>query len=189
MRLIWMILGLALFFALLSGCAGVRVGRMVEPAPAAELPLPSATPRATRTPTPTSPPVQADLPTITPTPTAALTATLPVDITGAELLAFAWYDDYDMMLAFQFPGPVQPEQVRVQMERKEFACQVVPQFPDRLYCKGQGSKVLAWAWVRLFPAGSIRPVLEQRVWVPYFTNDYSQTFQDEFGAVFPAYEP
>jgi hypothetical protein len=49
--------------------------------------------------------------------------------------------------------------------------------------------VLTLAWIHVFPADSNQPIYEERVWIPYFNNDYSKRFDDDFGAVFPAYAP
>jgi hypothetical protein len=90
-----------------------------------------------------------------------------------KLTGLAWLQNYDLLLSFDFPTPVQPDAYRVTLEDKPYACQVLAQYPRRLYCTGQGAKVLALAWVRVYPAGSDRPGYEKQYWVPYFDNDYS----------------
>ena len=143
----------------------------------------------TATSSPTSAPIQATeppsatqtlRPSLTPPPTATLAATetLPPTATppptpdaalsNIKLLGLAWYSDYDLLLSFQFSGPVDPKNYRVTLEDKEYTCEVIAQYPNRLYCKGQGAKVLAVANVRVYPTGSDQPGYEKDVWVPYF---------------------
>lgn len=122
--------------------------------------------------TPTSPPPTATdapvTPTVPPSPTA------DASLKDVELIGMGWMEDYQMLLSFQFPGPVNADDYRVVMEDKDFPCQVITQHPDRLYCIGQGVKVLAEANVRVYPAGSTTPGFEKDVWIPYFTNDYAE---------------
>ena len=143
----------------------------------------------TAKPAPTAAPVQATTtlaptattrPSLTPaakatmvaTETALPTATLPPTpdpaLSQIKLVGLAWYRNYDLLLSFNFPGPVDPEKYRVTLEDKEYTCEVLAQYPKRLYCRGQGAKVLATATVRVYPVGSDQPGFEQVVWVPYF---------------------
>lgn len=136
----------------------------------------SSTPRPlpTQTPTPTS----TLQPTVEPSPTTSLTPTntpLPAQdaaLEDVELIGLAWYDNYDLLLSFQFPGPVQAEKYQVTLEDKTYQCEVLPSFADRLYCRGQGARVLAVATVRIFSIGNVDPGFEKEVWVPYFNNNY-----------------
>lgn len=162
------LLGL-LSLLILSACAG--------PAPAPTL-APSATPpreTATRAPTFTPFPTETPQPTLTPTITATvpptITPTLTPDASLAEikLIGLAWMmPQYDMLLSFQFPSAVDPSKYRVTLEDKEYKCQVLAQFPNRLYCIGQGAKVLTTATIRLYQVGSSKPAYEKDYWIPYF---------------------
>lgn len=157
---------------LLTACAGAPTAA-VTPTRAA----PSAAPTDVPTVLPTNPPAPTEtdvpLPSLTPTaaettPTATLAPTADPALASVKLIGLAWYADYDLLLSFQFPGPVDAANYRVTLEDKEYKCEVLKQFPDRLYCKGQGAKVLTTAMVRVYPAGSDAPVFEKTVWVPYF---------------------
>ncbi len=129
-------------------------------------------------PTTTSAPTQTALPSLTPavppsaTPTQAPTTTiLPTAdpaLASIKLIGLAWYKDYDLLLSFQFPGAVDPKKYRVTLEDKEYNCEVLAQYPNRLYCKGQGAKVLTTANVRVYQVGSDIPGYEKDVWVPFF---------------------
>ncbi len=163
---------LLLALILLAACAAQSA------APTATLgPQESPTPRNTATPFPTNTPPPT-LTSIPPTPTKTLpptktpVPTVAVDYSQVKLIALAWYSDYDLLLGFQFPTSidVNATDYRVTLEDKEYKCEVVSQWPHRLYCKGQGAKVLAEATVRIYPAGSTVPGFEKDVWVPYFSD-------------------
>ena len=136
---------------------------------------PAATAAPTRTPLPTQTPRPSITPTITltVTPSATFTVTPDSALSMIELIGLAWYSNYDMLLSFQFPGPVEPSAYRVTLEDKEYHCETITKHPDQLYCRGQGAKVLAVAWVRVYSAGSMQAGFEKRVWVPYFDNNYN----------------
>ncbi len=127
------------------------------PAPTQTL-QPSLTPPATSTPT-----ADATLP-----PTATMLPTPDPALAKIKLIGLAWLPNYDLLLSFQFPGPVDPKMYRVTLEDKEYSCEVLAKYPDRLYCHGQGAKVLATAAIRVYQAGSDQPGFEKDVWVPYF---------------------
>jgi hypothetical protein len=84
------------------------------------------------------------------------------------LIGLAWYSNYDLLLSFQFPGPVDPQKYRVTLEDKEYTCEVLAKYPNRLYCRGQGAKVLSTAAVRVYQVGSDQPGFDKEVWVPFF---------------------
>ncbi len=163
-------------FLWLASCAG--------PAPTAAPSLTPAQPEATRTPAPSRTPVPTEKsrPTLAPTatetplPTATPLPTPDPALAEIKLIGLGWYDDYDLLLSFQFPGPVDPGAYRVTLEDKEYRCEVITGYPERLYCRGQGAKVLGTAWVRVYPAGSAQPGFEKEVWVPFFDNDYASFY-------------
>lgn len=115
----------------------------------------------------TSPyPTQSPVPSNTPLPTQDLT------LSAVKLIGLAWYDNYDLLLSFQFPEAVHPDRYWVTLEDKLYQCETLARFPDRLYCRGQGAKVLGVATIRLYADGSTTPGYEKEVWVPYFNNNY-----------------
>jgi hypothetical protein len=180
---------LMLIFGLLflGGCvAGETPIAMPTESPAA-----SPLPRSTLTPVPTETAWPSRTPTTSPSPlpSSTPTPTLHPDYSAVELIGLGWSQDYDMMLSFRFPGQVDAEQVQVKMEDKMYRCEVLPQYPDRLYCFGQGAKVVSMAWIRVFPTGSRDALYEKQVWIPFFDNDYNNSFNKEYGAVFDPYKP
>jgi hypothetical protein len=126
----------------------------VRPIPTETL-RPSLTPKAS-----TATATQLPVLTLPPTPDPALSK--------VKFIGLSWFNNYDMLLSFQFPGPVDPKDYRVTLEDKEYKCEVLTRYPNRLYCRGQGAKVLAKANVRVFQVGSDVPGFEWGVWVPYF---------------------
>jgi hypothetical protein len=168
-RLVLVLLAVCLAALVLAGCAAEPppppTGSPTQPPPptATFTPFPTETPRATRPPSAT--------PTSTTTP--APTPTPDQDLEAVTLIGLAWEDRYELMLGFQFPGPVEADQYRVTLEGKEYRCDSPAIYPDRLYCRGQGARVLSTANIRVYEQGQAVPGFEKRVWVPYFSNDYN----------------
>lgn len=160
---------LALAF-ILVGCSPSTPAptQMILPTTAPVLATQTAAPTLTPFPTETSRPTTTPSPTQTPLPTATYTPTPDPALAQIKLIGLAWYSNYDMLLSFQFPGPVDPRNYHVKLEDKDYNCEVLAQFPDRLYCRGDGAKVLTTAWVRVYPAGSDQPGFEKKMWIPYF---------------------
>jgi hypothetical protein len=157
---------------LMSACAAPSATTAPTTAPVLATATPSST--ATQAPTETARPSLTPIATATPDATETIppTATLPPTpdpaLSNVKMIGLAWYKNYDLLLSFQFSGPVNPKKYRVTLEDKEYSCEVLAQFPNRLYCRGQGAKVLAVAKVRIYPAGYDQPGFEKDVWVPYF---------------------
>jgi hypothetical protein len=171
------ILLLILFVTAASGCTSPSPTSLPSPQPIimTSTPLPANTAQPTYTEEPTG----TALPSLEPTavqtaePSVTPTSELNAALEETELIGLSWLEGYELLLSFQFPGPVDPSDYRVTLEDKEYSCEIVANMVDRLYCIGQGAKVLAVATVRVYPAGSSTPGFEKKVWVPYFDNDYN----------------
>jgi hypothetical protein len=137
-----------------------------EPPAATATPIPSSTPAPTQTPFPSPTP----RPSETPLPSATPTATLEPALAEVKLAGLSWLEKYkyNLLVSLDFPGPVDPVNYRVTLEDKVYRCEVLPKYPNRLYCNGQGAKVLAVATVRVYSIDAEQPGFEQEVWVPYF---------------------
>lgn len=179
LRTVHILLAALLAAAFLAGCGGAATPAPSLATPTVETPAATNTPAATKTPYPTETARPSSTPLPSETPTRAPTATITPNVQAIEtlqsikMLGLAWYSDYDLLLSFQFPEPVNAEDYRVTLEDKVYNCEVLTQYPDRLYCKGQGAKVLAVADVRIYPAGQEQAGFEKEVWVPYFSNNYA----------------
>ena len=170
---------------LLAACAGVQPAPS-QPSAAPAGPTVPAVPTRTLTPVST----ETSRPTITPafTQTAAPAPAGAASPYGAgtpdpalgqvKLLGLAWMKNYNMLLSFQFPGPVEPDRYTVKVENKLYPCQKLDKFPDRLYCIGPGVKVLTTAQVQVYPVGASQPGFEKEMWIPFFDNQYSGTVGD-----------
>jgi len=164
-----LLLTLALTFA---ACAAPTTPAPTTAPEDSPTPLATITSPPTWTPPPTLTPIR---PTATevPPPTDTPVPTLDPVFSDVKLIALAWFDNYDLLLGFQFPTSVDVNAAdyRVTLEDKEYKCEVTTQFPHRLYCRGQGAKVLAVATVRLYPVGSDLPGFEKEIWVPFFPSN------------------
>lgn len=159
-------------FLLLAACTTPSPAATPSSVPAqAVVALP---PAATLTPVPTQTPVPSFTPTASPPPSALNTPAPTADLSLAQvkLIGLNWLPDYNFLLTFQFPGPIDPQNYRAMMEDKEFKCQVLTQYPNRLYCTGPSAAVESMAWVRLYQAGSDQPGFAQYTWIPYFTVEH-----------------
>lgn len=120
----------------------------------------TSTPEATPTPTPVTPATQ----------TPSLAATSDPALAEVRLLGLSWQPGYNLLLSINFAAPVDPNAYRVVIEGKEeYRCQVLAQYPNRLYCIGRGRNVYDRITVTIYPAGEDSPVFEDRIYVPYFT--------------------
>ena len=147
--------------------------------PTAPAPAQTLTPQP-QTATPSATPTQLP-PTLSPTPAPSLTATpLPTPtldplLAQARLLGVSWQPGYNLLLSIQFPEPVKAEDVKVMIEEEElYQCQVLSQFPKRLYCIGRGRNVYDQMNVQIFSAGAAIPGYEGRIYVPYFTETFTR---------------
>jgi hypothetical protein len=165
-------------FVILTFLVSVSLSACAAPAQA----LPTATQASIRTELPSATPLPSDTPrptftpTVTPTATVTLTPTPTPDpgLAQAKLVGLAWMQGYNMLLSFNFPGPVQADAYLVTLEDHPYPCQVLAQYPNRLYCIGPGSKVWAYAHVQIFQVGSETAGYDKQVWIPYFNNDYGK---------------
>jgi hypothetical protein len=123
---------------------------------------------ATSTVRPSPTPYALPSPTTTQLPTATLPPTPDPALSQVKLIGLSWIKNYNLLLSFQFPDNVDPKNYRVTLEDKEYQCEVLAKYPKRLYCWGQGAKVLGTANVRVYQADNDQPGFEQVVWVPYF---------------------
>ncbi len=89
--------------------------------------LPSATPAPSDTPMPSDTPVPSDTPTITPTEGPNFAA--------ASVYAVSHLPNDKLLVTVQIPGGVQGE-YSAYVSNLPFACEILDQYPDRLYCNG-----------------------------------------------------
>lgn len=168
-----MILALAIALALLLPACAANTPTAL-PSTATGPARDTATPEPTLTLYPSQTPLPSRTPTITPTlpPTITPTPTLDPSFADVKLAGLAWLENYQLLLSFDFPSKVDPKAYRVTLDDRDFKCEVLAKYPNRLYCHEQGTTVLGVATVKVYPAGSDQAGFEKDVWIPYFNNKY-----------------
>jgi hypothetical protein len=160
------VFGLLLVSILTAGCA---------PAPT---PAPTATAQATATQTPTELPTVTDtplptataLPTRTPAPTS--TPIPPNELADAHFLTSGFLDGWRYFITIESPNPITGEYTAVMGENKEYTCEVMNQFPKRLYCIGRLAKVDDYVPYVVFEKETQRKVFEGKVFIPIPSRKY-----------------
>ncbi len=89
--------------------------------------IPTATPPPTDTPAPTDTPLPSETPTITPTEGPNFAA--------ASVYAVSHLPNDKLLVTVQIPGGVQGD-YKAYVANLPFACEILDQYPDRLYCNG-----------------------------------------------------
>jgi hypothetical protein len=114
----------------------LQAGRAPAAQPAGENPSPPAadTPAP---PTDTPPPSDTPLPTDTPAPTdtPTLTATVGPNFGAASVYGVSHLPNNKLLVSIQVPGGVTGD-YKAYVENLPFACEILDQYPDRLYCNG-----------------------------------------------------
>lgn len=127
---------------------------------------PSATP-------PPQEPTEAPPPSLTPTPAVPTETPLPTDTPGpnfnaASIYAVSHLPGDRLMVTVQIPGGVQGA-YRSTSATSNQTCEILPEYPDRLYCTGpepfENYSVVS-AVFRLFAEGQVQPVFESEFNIP-----------------------
>ncbi len=159
--IVFVLLGAAL---LLAGCNGAATP--IGPTATAS-PVPVAA--RTMTPRPTLPaPTLA--PTWAPTATAAPSATLPSAITlsGAKVISVSYLPKYRCLITLQTDHELAGKFYARVDTYKEYACQILPQHPNRLYCHGPLGGYEDDVFLQVYAEGIKTPVFEKEVYIPGF---------------------
>jgi hypothetical protein len=156
---------LAALILLASGCAAPTPRIVYVPLPTdfvtptvgepqlAITPLPTAT----AIPTPTSPP------TLTPTPTPYS----GVDFSEVEVAFGGFLSDYRYFIALRFPGDVVGQYYAlVGSNSLEYTCEVMPEYPNRLYCTGPLAGVDKYVTIMLFSSETNDLVFTGQIFIP-----------------------
>ena len=127
--------------------------------PTEQTPIPSEPPTATSSPTPTSTWTPTSLPRATSTP-------VPLhDLSGGSVLGVSFLSGARLMVSLTFTESLDGE-FRALVGGKDFACLILDQYPDRLYCIGpelpQGSE----AFIEVLRIDFGEPVFEATFSVP-----------------------
>jgi hypothetical protein len=167
------ILYIAILCSMLVGCArfrnvlntkttrtptGISVKKTVSPSTAITIPLP---PVQSETPVPPRSPTLISSPSITFTAQPSKTATqLEARVIGASLL------DFNQLLISLELKELITVQYSATVDGRDYTCEVLSEYPNRLYCHGPLTRVGGLASLKLFKAGDPNPVFENLVPVP-----------------------
>lgn len=158
------ILGIVLLAFAVAGCEG-------EPlASTAASPVPTATRRLTRTVTPTLSPTSTLTPTLTMVPSMTPSANLtpPFAYGKIKIYTQGHLQGYRYFVAFKFPEKVQVEYHAIVDKNKPYRCEVLPKYPDRLYCSGPLVGILIYATIDLYAKDRDTPIFTTRFFIPEF---------------------
>ncbi|MCD4671760.1 MAG: hypothetical protein K8R77_03760 [Anaerolineaceae bacterium] len=147
---------------LLSACGGTAPASTEMGDVPAGPPTATLEPTATEVPTaiPTETPVPSATPTITPTPTA----TFQADFTTAGFYTAGPLTGFRFLIAVELKEPVKGEYYALVKKNKEYTCEVLAAYPNRLYCTGRQAAAQDYVTYQIFETATDRPVFAGEVW-------------------------
>ena len=145
---------------LLSACGAPA------PEPTATVPVkpPTATLKPTETDIPTPIPTETPVPSATPTITPTPTATFQADFGKAELYTAGPLSNFRFLIAVELAEPVEGEYYALVEKNKEYNCEVLAAYPNRLYCTGRQAAANEFVTYQIFETATDRPVFSGEVW-------------------------
>ncbi len=160
-RQIFLAAFLLVFLPLLNACAAQTV------TPILLIPLPTSTEETAPSVTPSIPPHTPEAAfTFTPAPSKTATPYENIDFSKVELSFGGFLSHWRYFITFKFPEEVRGEYYALVDENKEYHCEVLPQYPTRLYCNGPLVIVYNWANIELFAQGGEEPLFSGRFFIP-----------------------
>jgi hypothetical protein len=142
--------------------------------------LPSAT--STKRPTlkPTSKPTENSdgslAPTLDATTKSTATATLQVTATPTEVKIADWTSakfftggalaDWQYFIALEFDGNLTGSYYAVVDKNKNYKCEILAMYPNRLYCHGPQAAFMDYVRFEVFDKTTDEKVYQERVWIP-----------------------
>ncbi len=104
--------------------------------------------------------------TLTPAISPTVTPYQNIDFSQVELSFGGFLSHWRYFITFKFPEEVRGEYYALVDKNKEYRCEVLPQYPNRLYCNGPLVIVYNWAEIELFAIGSEEPLISGQFFVP-----------------------
>ena len=120
-------------------------------------PTPTATAESSATLTPT--------PTISSPPTSTSTTVASIDLSAGSVLGVSFLSGDRLMVSLSFPTAIEGE-FRAVAQGEEFACQILDEYPDRLYCIGPVLEPDTAVRLVLFQASITPSVFESTFSIP-----------------------
>ena len=154
---------LLLLILLLSACQPALETPQIEviiptDEPVTRTPFHTPTPIPTRTFTPTFTATAANTPTATPYAN--------LDYSQLEISFGGFLSHWRYFVVFQFPDAVEGNYYAIVDRNKDYKCEVLPDYPDRLYCIGPLVIVYNWAEIDLYAEGIQEPIYSGEFFVP-----------------------
>jgi hypothetical protein len=164
-----------IFITMLAGLILITACNAFAPAPTPTVPptptsvkvFATPTPAATDTPFVTETPT----PTETPVPTATImpSATPVMDFSKVKIINLGFLSNWRCLITLEMPKPVQGEYYLMVQTNKQYKCEVIAKFPNRLYCTGPLAVIDDYVDVSLFMVGNNAPVFYAKPFIPYPT--------------------
>jgi hypothetical protein len=125
-------------------------------------------PRPTSTPIPAMTATATAAPTLTPRPTATVTATpQPTsEMESARLVGIGFLPEWRFFFTVQVEEPLQLTYYGMVARDKRYACQIVVQNPNRLYCWGPLAGKGRWVEYEVYEQETDKRVHEGRFFIP-----------------------
>ena len=155
-----LILSMLCMAFLLSACGAPAP----EPTATAPVEPPTATSAPTETEVPTAISTETPVPSATPTITPTPTATFQADFSKAELYTAGPLKNFRFLIAVELAEPVQGEYYGLVDKNKEYKCEVLAAYPNRLYCSGRQAAANDFVTFQIFETDTDRPVFAGEVW-------------------------
>ncbi len=158
--------------------AATSVTLVIQPTETVVLPSATATKRPTLK--PTAKPTQAldgsETATVeltledTSAPTLAVTMT-PTEVKIADWSSAKFFTggalaDWQYFIALQFDGNLTGEYYAVVDKNKDYKCEILAMYPNRLYCHGPQAAFMDFVRYEVFEKSTDEKVYEERIWVP-----------------------
>ena len=149
-------------------CMAVLLSACGTPAaaPTATVPVepPTATPKPTETAVPTATATETPVPSATPTITLTPTATFQADFSKAELYTAGPLANFRFLIAVELEEPVEGDYYSLVDKNKEYSCEVLPEYPNRLYCSGPQAAADDFVFFQVFESATDRVVFSGEVY-------------------------
>ena len=155
-----LIISMLCMAVLLSACGAPAQ----EPTATVSVEPPTATIKPTETKIPTATATQTPLPSATPTITPTPTATFQADFSKAKFYTAGPLANFRFLIAVQLEEPVEGEYYAVVDKNKEYKCEVLAAYPNRLYCTGRQAAANDFVTYQIFETATDRQVFAGEVW-------------------------
>jgi hypothetical protein len=151
---------------------------VIQPTETVVVPSATATKRPTLKPTikPTEKSDGSITPTLETTAKGTATATIQVTLTPTEVKIADWSSvkfftggalaDWQYFIALQFDGNLTGNYYAVVDKNKNYKCEILAMYPNRLYCHGPQAAFMDYVNFEVFDKSTNEKVYAERIWIP-----------------------